>query len=160
MIAITPAVKRMATVAEKEGGNGSRSTQRLAAADALPVRVSAAREKETVLLVESETIMRSALAGVLRHFGYRVMPAGGAAEAQRLAQRSGPIQLLFLNLSEQSDIELAAWFQARYCETRIVLATDCLWDVSCHFAESTRMAYLAKPYTSRELASLLRRVLS
>ena len=76
-----------------------------------------------------------------------------------MAQRSRQVQLLFLNLSEHKDIGLATWFQTTYPETKIVLATDCLWDESCHFAESPQVAYLPRPYTSRELACLLRRVL-
>ena len=66
-------MKRIATAAAEEGGNDSWNTWRLAVADAKPAQMSAARDIETVLLVESETIMRSALAQVLPQLGYRAV---------------------------------------------------------------------------------------
>ena len=105
--------------------------------------------------------MRGSLARALRHFGYQVMEATGAMEAQRLAGQKRQIRLLFLNLSApRNDLELAVWFHATHPETKVVVATDCLWDVNHHTGGAPEISYLAKPYTSRELGGFLRRVLA
>src|ERR1041384_4854959 len=77
------------------------------------------------LLVESETNMRSALAGFFGELGYQVLSAAGADEARRLAQENPSLQLAFLNLTDpqSGDLELAAWLRSFCPATKVILAT-------------------------------------
>ena len=116
---------------------------------------------ETVLLVEGAPMMRGVMARVLRQLGYRVVEASGAHEAQRLAASRGEVRLLLLNhfAPERSDLELALWFRAMYPEMKILVACISLWDLNYDLGERRQITFLAKPFTARELARMVRRVL-
>jgi len=116
---------------------------------------------ETVLLVNSGSMMRGVLARLLRQLGYRVMEASGAMDAQQLAASSGEVHLLLVDHSttEQTDLELALWFRAKYPEMKILVACVSLWDLNYHISEAQQICFLAKPFTAHELAKMIRRVL-
>ena len=106
-------------------------------------------------------MMRGVIARVLRQLGYRVVEASGAHEAQRLAASRGEVRLLLLNhfAPERSDLELALWFRAMYPEMKILVACVSLWDLDYRIGEDRQINFLAKPFTARELARMVRRVL-
>ena len=106
-------------------------------------------------------MMRGVMARVLRQLGYRVVEASGAHEAQRLAASPREIHLLLLNhfSPERTDLELALWFRAMYPEMKILVACISLWDLNYDLGEKRQITFLAKPFTARELARMVRRVL-
>jgi CheY-like chemotaxis protein len=117
--------------------------------------------KGTVLVVDDEPLTRGVLARLLRQFGYRVLEATGALEAQHLADARRRIDLLLMDLSthETSDLELALWFRAIHPRTKVLAASDTLWDINYEIGESQQIAFLAKPFTPRELARIVQRIL-
>ena len=166
MINHNPDVKTMTAPAQTgdqgEPGYGSfRNTRPLSRTAAAPPEGVALPETETVLLVGGAPMMRGVMARVLRQLGYRVVEASGAHEAQRLAASPREIHLLLLNHSapEQTDLELALWFRAMYPAMRILVACVSLWDLNYRIGEERQINFLAKPFTARELARIVRRVL-
>jgi PAS domain S-box-containing protein len=63
-----------------------------------PRRIPLARNRETVLLVEDETSVRDVARDILLKLGYQVREAAGASEAMRIAEQSGPIDLLLTDV--------------------------------------------------------------
>jgi DNA-binding NtrC family response regulator len=116
---------------------------------------------ETILLVDTGTVMRGELARLLRQLGYRVKEASGAVEAQHLAHDDRRVQLLLLDLSapEANDLELALWFRVMYPKTKVLLTVGSLWDLNSHVGHAAEFAFLSKPFTPIELARVLRRIL-
>ena len=114
-----------------------------------------------MLLVGGAPMMRGVMARVLRQLGYRVVEASGAHEAQRLAAGRRETHLLLLNHSapERTDLELALWFRAMYPAMKILVACVSLWDLNYRIGEERQIHFLATPFTTRELARMVRRVL-
>ena len=107
--------------------------------------------------------MRCALVENIGHQpGCRVLEASGPVEAQRAAN-SEKIDLLMMDLCvpETNEIQLAFWFSAMFPETRILLASDSLWELDFQFElrDKDKVFFLAKPFTRQKLASLLRQAL-
>ncbi len=119
------------------------------------------RGTETVLVVDDPLAPRGALANVLRQLGYQVLEAPDAVEARRLVETQGRIHLLLLDLStpEPSDLQLALWFRAIYPETKVLVTSGSLWELNFQLGVSQQVALLAKPFTTLELAQMVRRVL-
>ncbi|PYI83790.1 MAG: hypothetical protein DME26_14435 [Verrucomicrobia bacterium] len=116
---------------------------------------------ETVLVMDQEPMIRSVLARVLRQLGYQVLEASGALDAQRRAGSGREIDLLIMDLSAPgiNDLELALWFRASYPQTKVLIASDAVWELNYQIGMSSRIAFLSKPYTPLELARMLRRIL-
>ena len=104
--------------------------------------------------------MRSALAGFFGELGYQVLSAAGADEARRLAQENPSLQLAFLNLTDpqSGDLELAAWLRSFCPATKVIVATNCLWDLS-HLAALPGLSLLQQPYSAGDLAVCLEEIL-
>jgi len=119
------------------------------------------RGTETVLVVDDPLAPRGALANLLRQLGYQVLEAPDAVEARRLVETHRRIHLLLLNLStpEPSDLQLALWFRAIYPETKVLVTSGSLWELNFQLGVSQQVALLAKPFTTLELAQMVRRVL-
>jgi len=111
--------------------------------------------RETVLVVDNLGLMRKAIAEVLRRFGYRVLEASSIMEAQRLAHSRRKIDLLLTDFStsELCGLELARWFQSRFPDTKVVIATDSLWELLCHTGDQERFGVLVKPFSDLELGA-------
>ena len=126
-----------------------------------PSRGDSLRGSETILIVDDSHTLRGALAGMLRQYGYLVLEACGPLEAQRLTKNSRIIHLLLMDFSsaEHHDFQLAMWFRATYPKTKVLVASDALWELDFDLGVSQRIALLAKPFTSPELARIVRQVL-
>jgi len=120
-----------------------------------------AKPAATVLLVDEAEMMRGVLANVLRQSGYRVLEATNAAEARRLAETKGKIDLLFLDLSmpEAAHRDFALWFRAVFPHTKVLVVSNSLWDLAHEFSISPHITLLAKPFTPPELSRMVRRIL-
>jgi DNA-binding NtrC family response regulator len=120
-----------------------------------------AKAAATVLVVDEAVMMRGVLANVLRQAGYHVLEATDAAEARRLAETKGKIDLLFLDLSmpAAADRDLALWFRAVFPFTKVLVVSNSLWDLAHEFSISPYITLLAKPFTPPELTRMVRRIL-
>jgi len=134
---------------------------RFAVARPVPSSGNALRGRETILVVGNTPVLRGALARVLRQYGYQVLEASDALEAQRLTEARRAIQLLLMDLSspETHDFQTALWFRSTHPEIKVLVASDALWGVNLELGVSQQIAVLAKPFTPVELARMVRRVL-
>jgi len=114
----------------------------------------------TVLVVDDEPLMREFIAELLRDSGYQVLEASGAMEAQQLA-RNNNIDLLLTDFSMPgtNGLELARWFQSKYPQMKILIATGALWDLVNQVGEHERLAVLPKPFDVVQLSRMVKLVL-
>jgi DNA-binding NtrC family response regulator len=143
---------------EAEGGDPVSRQRQIGHLD----RQRSVPKNKTVLVVSGDSATRHALAAAIQdHFSHRVILARGVLEAQRLAAEEKEIHLLLMDASapETIDMQLALWFRALYPATRLVLACDSLWEVDFHQEATREMAFLAKPFTARKLAQIVRAIL-
>jgi DNA-binding NtrC family response regulator len=119
------------------------------------------REAAFVLVVGDDAIMRRCLARVVRRLGYCAREAGSPLAAQRAAIESRRIDLLLTDLSmpETNGPKLARWFRIASPETRVLITTGSLWELQCDAGELEQFALLAKPFTTAELAHMVRLLL-
>ena len=113
---------------------------------------------ETVLVVDDEPMLRELTTEILRRFGYRVLEAADALEAQRIANSNEKINLLLTdhNMPETSGLELARWFRRQYPETKVLITTGSWWDLENQLEEGERIAILAKPFDYFQLRRMVR----
>jgi DNA-binding response OmpR family regulator len=119
--------------------------------------------RPTVLVVEDEEAIRSIVRTVLEMNGHRVLSASDAEEALRLSeQHAGRIDLVVtdVHLPGADGGDLAGWLLDRWPGLRV------LYISGLHGGESALparaggpSAFLAKPFTPRELLATVRRVL-
>jgi PAS domain S-box-containing protein len=140
-----------------------RAKQRPAAAAPGPAQDEPGRGRETVLLVEDEEAVRSLTARLLRSQGYRVLEAGGGAEALRLAEElKEPLDILVTDvvMPGLSGRELAR----RLCELRprlkvLYISGYAEKVVAHHGVLDPGIAFLPKPFTRQGLLRKVRETL-
>jgi PAS domain S-box-containing protein len=118
---------------------------------------------ETILLVEDEEPIRVLAETALGRFGYKILAAGDGDAAMRLAaSHPGPIHLLLSDgvLSGIRVPELLRRFVAQRPETKILLMSGYSQEaVFQHDIVAPNTAFLAKPFTIRQLTERVREVL-
>jgi CheY-like chemotaxis protein len=118
-------------------------------------------ESETVLLVVADPLLRGVLTQVLTQLGYRVLNAATGVSAQQMAREKKRIDLLLAEFSSltTSGLELVRWFCLNRTETKVLVASDALWDIEACLGDLPRLAVLAMPFTPSELARMVRTIL-
>ncbi len=134
---------------------------------------------ETVLLVEDEEAVRTLVREILRMHGYVVLEARHGGEAILVSQRhEGPIHLLLTDMvmANMSGKELADHLRPLRPEMRVLYISGYSEDLVLHgpgglraesprggpgrsHGERERIAFLAKPFTPKTLATKVREVL-
>lgn len=116
---------------------------------------------ETVLVVDDEPLVRQMIAYLLQESGYRVLEASDSLEAQRLAGANEKIHLLVTDfcMPETNGLQLARWFQSRYPDTKVLIATGSLWEFVSQVGDHERFAVLAKPFDGVQLSRMVRLIL-
>jgi len=152
-----------------EPGHGTTFKVYLPRADAAtdtagaPLPEGALQGSETILLVEDETEVRDLVRRALVRFGYTVLEAVGAAEAQDLcARHGGAIQLLLTDvvLPGLGGAELAVQITGRRPDCRVLYMSGYTDDAIAHqgvLAPGTW--FIEKPFTPQALARKVRAVL-
>jgi CheY-like chemotaxis protein len=116
----------------------------------------AAPPQLTILLVDDQSLLRSALRRTLVSFGHRVLEASSAAEAERIAAaHDGPIDLLLSDVLMPgcSGAELAERLKPRRSEIRVVLMSGLPADVLVSQGRiRSGDATLEKPFNQAALA--------
>lgn len=115
---------------------------------------------ETILVVEDEPSVRVYAARVLRAYGYHVLPAATAEEAEEIAARQGVIHLLLTDvvLPGTSGPVLAQRLQARFHHLPVVYSSGYQPD-DLTTGTASRHHLLLKPFTAEELALVIRQAL-
>ena len=116
---------------------------------------------ETVLVVDDEPVMRELTTEILRRFGYRVLEAADALEAQRLANAKEKINLLLTDhrMPETSGLELVRWFRRNCPETKVLITTGSWWELENLLGDGERIAILPKPFDHLQLGRMVRLIL-
>jgi len=119
--------------------------------------------QETILLVEDEPALLQMTAMMLQALGYRVMSAGGAEEAMRLAgEHASEIQLLMTDvvMPEMSGQDLTKRLLLLYPHFKGLFMSGYTSDI---FAEQgildAQISFLQKPFSLNELAEKVRQAL-
>lgn len=119
--------------------------------------------QEVILLVEDEPALLQMTAMMLVALGYRVMSAGGAQEATRLAgEHASEIHLLMTDvvMPEMSGQDLTGRLLPLYPHFKILFMSGYTSDI---IAEQgildAQMSFLQKPFSLKELAEKVRQAL-
>jgi len=155
---------------ESESGRGTTFTMHLPALvvpvpaeNTAPNATTPSHGEETILLVEDEEAVRSAICHVLQELGYRVLEASGAAAAIRLVeQHAGPIELLITDvvMPETNGRKLAERLTLLRPDLAVLYVSGYTDDaVVRHGVFESNMEFLHKPFTIGALAGKVRQIL-
>lgn len=114
-----------------------------------------AERPRTILVVEDEILIRTAVALHLRDAGYRVVEAANADEALRALAADGTIDLVFSDVNMPGGMdgnELARILRRDRPAMKVVLASGAGWPAGSAIEGVPR---LAKPYAFAELPRLI-----
>jgi CheY-like chemotaxis protein len=115
-----------------------------------------------ILLVEDEEPIRSALVRVLSNVGHAVTAASDAEQALAILRDDDhPRDLLITDvvMPRASGLDLAEQVTERWPQTRVLLISGYLNDSSLADTDA-RFAFLAKPFTPKDLQEKVREVLT
>ena len=118
--------------------------------------------RETVLLVEDDPDVRSFARTALANLDYRVIEAESAAAALEMLETAGHSDLLFVDTTlpgGMNGVTLAEAVRRRIPAIGVVITSgnpDVLHDEQ---AAALRTAFLRKPYTQQDLATMIRSIL-
>jgi PAS domain S-box-containing protein len=154
---------------DSELGKGSRFEIRLPAAEGRaeapqrPPEKIEARGRETILLVEDDSAVRTTIARILTRRGYDVLAAGDPQEAIALARgHPGPIALLLTDLvmPVMKGTELAEQIVAIRPGIRRLFMSGYASDETIRaLMESTEVSFIEKPFLPDTLARMIRAIL-
>ncbi len=117
---------------------------------------------ETILLVEDDPEVREYVAGLLRSFGYTVLPAGNGRDALALAETFPAIDLLVTDvvMPRMGGPELAEAMLRVRPEIKVIYISGYTEDSIVQRGElRPGIDYLSKPFTQEALARKVRQVL-
>jgi signal transduction histidine kinase/ActR/RegA family two-component response regulator len=127
--------------------------------DALPVR-----SNETILVVEDNLAIRKVIARILRPLGFRLLEAGGASDAMRIAsQLDAPIDLLLTDvvMPEMTGPALAAELAKARPQMEILFMSGYSRSTMERTAAlDTQVHFLEKPFAPDALVRKVREVLA
>ncbi|PWB65138.1 MAG: hypothetical protein C3F14_05865, partial [Deltaproteobacteria bacterium] len=135
-------------------------------AESAPERTAALPERgsETVLVVEDDASIRDLIRQFLEGFGYRILTAGGSAEAYRIAAaHPGPIHLLVTDviMPGESGTRLAEHLVRTRPELKVLYISGYSDDaISVHGVLKAGTYFLSKPFSKDMLANKVREVLA
>lgn len=120
--------------------------------------------KETILVVEDESVLRDMAHLILQESGYRILTAGTGWEALDVwEQQEGKIDLLLTDMvmpEGMSGVELAEKLLMRVPNLKVLFASGYTVDeVSESFLKKNNARFLQKPYTRVTLAKAVRQAL-
>jgi two-component system, cell cycle sensor histidine kinase and response regulator CckA len=113
---------------------------------------------ETILVVEDNTALRSLTERILRTHGYTVLGAANGAQATRIADgHAGDIAVILTDvvMPDNSGPALAHKIRARRPATKVVFMSG----YAAQYGRDIGHAFLAKPFTSKQLLATVRAVL-
>lgn len=132
--------------------------------DSIDQNTSLAGGQETILLVEDDELTREALRDILGSLGYRVLATSTGLEAMYLYDKhKDPIDLVLTDMvmPEMNGVEFYQALEARYPGVKVMVATGYpLDDKGKELLERGVLAWIQKPFSTREIALKVRQVLN
>jgi len=112
----------------------------------------------TVLVVDDDAMVRGLETTILKSHGYRVLEAGNAAAALRLADQAVEIDLLITDYSmpEVNGLELARRFRLTHPKTPVLMVSGSLPLLRDGNEDLDRVELLAKPFKFEDLLRKVR----
>jgi PAS domain S-box-containing protein len=127
-----------------------------------PPRTSAARGRETVLLVEDEPLVGRLAERVLSEAGYTVVYASNGLEArERFGEQRGAIDLLVTDvvMPRMGGLQLAGLLRAEQPGLRVLFLSGYNDGAVLNGRAGSGTGFLGKPFTAEALSSEVRRLL-
>lgn len=119
----------------------------------------AAKGHETIVLLETDVLLRKMIAGMLTAEGYRVIEAGNTGEVlSRTRDASQPLHL-FIGCLVGEVSKLGRTLHKTHPDLRVVNVCNQGVQPSCDWLSADHQASLPKPFALSELISLSRRLL-
>jgi DNA-binding NtrC family response regulator len=119
-------------------------------------------DRDTILLVQHEVLIRTSLAQFLRECGYRVVEAGSVAEARAFMENSTvEVSVVFSTVQFPGGTEgfdLAHWVRAHRPGVQVILAGSI--NAAAQKAEKLCAAAMETPYRADDVARRIRRLLA
>lgn len=118
-------------------------------------------DKRTVLVVESDILIRSPLSEYLRECGYHVLEAGGATEARRHVEvAANSIDVILADVAGDGGFALATWVRDAHPGVAVVLAgsVDKAAEKAGDLCEEGPA--ISKPYDHQLVLDRIRRMLA
>jgi DNA-binding NtrC family response regulator len=123
----------------------------------------AASGAATVLVVESDVIIRMAVSAYLRECGFKIIEAGSIEEARRVLEAAIDIDVVFAEVEAQGPVDgfgLATWIRRQRPGTKIVLSSGVKRCAAKAGELCEHGPMLAKPYDHGDLERHIRRLLA
>jgi DNA-binding response OmpR family regulator len=123
---------------------------------------SASAAVPTILLVEASALLRMALAAYLRECGYRVTETDGPAEARRVLEADGKVDIAFIDLDAKGEPDgfgLAQWIRGERPNLKVLLTSGVRRAAETAGELCEQGPHVAKPYDHRNLEAHIRRLL-
>jgi len=121
------------------------------------------KERETILLVDDEDIVRGLTRQILEESGYEIIEARNGIEAFSVFEKAGSkIDLIITDIvmPQMDGRELAKRLATKYPSTRILFTTGYLDDETFHSEEREfDTNFIEKPFTSESLTQKVRELL-
>jgi two-component system, cell cycle sensor histidine kinase and response regulator CckA len=136
----------------------------VAAATPKGEEIAANGGRETILVVEDETLVREFAVAVLRPYGYRVLEAHSGVDALEVWRlHSARIDLLLTDMvmpDDMTGVELAARLVAEKPSIRVIFTSGYNPEGTANpFGHGKNSRFIHKPYSPRDLALVVRDVL-
>lgn len=109
-------------------------------------------DRPKLMIVDDDPEVRIVVAEFLQDFGYRVVQAGGGAEALDLLARTPDLRMIItdIRMPDMSGIELADLATQRQRDLKIIL-------ISGYFvSQQVERRFLRKPFRMRDLEAAVR----
>ena len=117
-----------------------------------------------VLVIDDEKVIRETATGILKHFGYDVIPAASAAEGIEVFkanQQNIRLVLLDMIMPEINGRECFERLKSICPEVKVVLASGFSKEEDIEMMKEKGLCgFIHKPYSLRELSCLLNRILA
>jgi DNA-binding NtrC family response regulator len=119
-------------------------------------------KKHTILLVDDEADIRTALGGELASNGYEVLTAGDGTEAiKTLSQRKVDVVLLDVVMPKSNGFDVLDFIKRNSIESKVIMMSASA-DLSDVYRSKLLEArdYIPKPYSVEDVLNAISRVLS
>ena len=121
-------------------------------------------QRDAILLVDAEVLVRHALADYLRHCGYIVVEAASSDEAVTvLSEANLPVSAILCDAEiggSLNGFELGQWVRQRRPELHVILSGSIASAANSAAALCERGPHLARPYDPQSVIEYIRRLLA
>jgi len=117
----------------------------------------------TILLVESDVLVRLAVAAYLRECGFKVVEASSASEAMEVLRSTTQIEVVFIDLDAPDDGEgfgVARWIRQNRPSLKVVLSSGATRTAREVGHLCTEGPIISKPYDHKILERHIRELLA